>query len=74
MYIAFLHLLFPSPRVLLEEVVLPALARPGDEEPVVVEPHLVAAELVLAVAVGRGSPAARSLPLRKVRIVILKSI
>ena len=42
-------------RVLFEEVVFPALAGAGDEEPVVVEPDLVAANLVVAVALlGRG--------------------
>ena len=44
-----------APGVLLEEVVLPALARAGDEEPVVIEPHLVAPHVVMAVTVrGRG--------------------
>ena len=42
-----------APSVLLEEVVLPAFARAGDEEPVVVEAHLVASHIVVSIAVGR---------------------
>ena len=37
--------------ILTKEIIFPALAAAGNEEPVVVEPHVVAAELVLAVAV-----------------------
>ena len=47
--------LLPPLGVLLEEVVLPALAATGDEEPVVVEPDLVAAHLVVAVTLAGGS-------------------
>ena len=47
--------LLPPLGVLLEEVVLPALAAAGDQEPVVVEPDLVTAHLVLAVALAGGS-------------------
>ena len=60
-----------TPRVLLEEVVLPALARAGDEEPVVVEPHLVATHVVVSIAVGRGGRGLSLTPRQK-RTVILK--
>ena len=43
------------PCVLREEIVFPALAAAWDEEPVVIEPDLVATEFVLTVAFTRGS-------------------
>jgi hypothetical protein len=57
--------------VLLKKVIFPALARPRDEEPVVVEPHLVAAHVVLTVAVGRRRQA---LAFRKVGVVVLLKV
>ena len=43
--------LFFAIHILTKEIIFPALAAAWDEEPVVVEPHVVAAQLVLAVAV-----------------------
>ena len=64
--------LFFAP-VLVEKVVLPALARARDEEPIVVETDLVAAQLVRSVALLGGRLSACALG--KVAVVnILKSI
>ena len=60
-----------APRVLLEKVVLPTLARAGDEEPVVVETHLIATHVVVSIAVGRGCGGLALTP-RQEGTVILK--
>ena len=65
--------LFPIVDVLTEEVIFPALAAAGDEEPVVVEPHGVAAQLVPPVAVDavpRPRPRTRPGPLQQVLVVV----
>ena len=49
-----------------KEIIFPALAAAGYEEPVVVKPHVVAAELVLAVAVSLRL----SRPLEQILIVV----
>ena len=54
--------------ILTKEIIFPALTAARNEEPVVVEPHVVAAQLILTVAVHLWLPR----PLEQVLVIVTR--
>ena len=73
-YISNTHPLFPSLLgVLIKEIIFPTFAATGDQEPVIVEAHLVATQLILAITLFWGCASTQTTtPLQKELIVILQ--